>query len=260
MVVAAPGTQALIQTIPRLFESKSVAVVGPTYSEHAECWHGAGHDVSIVTSLKEAADADVVVVVNPNNPTGRVISAQSLLALGGALAARNGLLIVDEAFADFSPPNVSIAREFCNGTLILRSFGKAYGLAGVRLGFGLAWPQLASKLRDALGPWAVSGPALQVGLHAFRDAQWIEAMPARLRNEMMRLVDLLTEAGFEVVGSTALFVLARHPNALAVREKLGQAGIHVRVFADESSWIRFGLPGSEQTTQRLKLALQQCQD
>ena len=169
MVVAAPGTQSLIQWLPRLLASdvrlqRRVAVLGPTYAEHAVCWAAAGYGVTTVGGLSEVGDADIVVVCNPNNPDGRVIAAGTLLDLSATLAARGGLLVVDEAFADFG---ASLAPTLpVRGVVLLRSFGKAYGLAGLRLGFALTQPALADAIREALGPWAVGGPALHAGLVA----------------------------------------------------------------------------------------------
>lgn len=100
-VVAAPGTQALIDLIPRLRPPGRVAVVGPTYAEHAASWARAGHAVSDAADL--AAEADVVVVVNPNNPDGRVVPTRDLAAAAVRLAGRGGWLVVDEAFADLEP-------------------------------------------------------------------------------------------------------------------------------------------------------------
>ncbi len=238
-VVAAPGTQALIHLLPRLHPPRRVAVLSPTYAEHAAAWTAAGHAVTAVPSL--AGAAVVTVVVRPNNPDGRVEDAASLLALAGRLAARNGLLVVDEAFADLE--GCSLAGALPRpGLLLLRSFGKTYGLAGVRLGFALAEPAQAAALRQALGPWAVSGPALHAGLQALPDAGWRDVAAARLANAAARLDGLLRAAGGTVLGGTRLFRLCRHGNAAALAGRLGEAGILVRRFAAAPDLLRFGLP------------------
>ena len=257
MVVVAPGSQSLIQLIPRLFERRTVAIVGPTYSEHALCWRSAGHDVDVVTDIDQSASANVVVVVNPNNPTGRLFSNEHLLALAGALAARKGVLIVDEAFMDFVPGEFSLARTLIDGVVVLRSLGKAFGLAGARLGFGIAKPSLATAINEAVGPWAVSGPALQIGQFALGDTLWIERTKEKLHSDVVRLATLLSDNGFGIVGTTPLFVLTRHKDAQLWRERMGQAGINVRNYAEEPSWIRFGIPGSEQAWARLDNVLRQ---
>jgi cobalamin biosynthetic protein CobC len=244
-IVAGPGTQALIQLLPRLVPRSRVAIVGPTYEEHEACWARHGHEVRIALSLQ---DADVVVVVNPNNPSGRVLSPAELRRI-------KGLLIVDEAFIDFLPAETSLAADLPARAVVLRSFGKTYGLAGVRLGFAIAPPDLANRLRQELGPWAVSGPALEIGRRALADGAWLDAARHRLLKDGARLDGLLRQAGFEIVGGTVLFRLARHPEADAFVQRFGRQGIHVRAFAAEPDQLRFGLPADDAAFGRLAAAL-----
>jgi cobalamin biosynthetic protein CobC len=248
-LVAAPGTQALIQIVPRLVARSRVAIVGPTYAEHELNWRRHGHDVAVVASL-EAADADIVVVVNPDNPTGRLMPTQ---ALRGA-AAR--LLVVDEAFIDLLPNEASLAGELPDNAIVLRSFGKVYGLAGLRLGFAIAPAPLAQRLREELGPWAVSGPALAIGTTALADDAWLQETAARLASDVRQLDALLISAGFTVLGGTPLFRLASHPTAQEKVEDLARQGIHVRAFGHQPTWLRFGLPRGDGEFRRLSAALQ----
>jgi cobalamin biosynthetic protein CobC len=245
MIVAAPGTQALIQAMPRLLPTSRVAIVGPTYEEHQACWRRAGHAVRIVPSLE---DSDVVVVVNPNNPTGRLFPPAEL-------AAVKGLLVVDEAFIDFLPLEMSLVTSLPERAVVLRSFGKTYGLPGLRLGFAIAPPEMARRVRDELGPWAVSGPALEIGRQALNDGEWLRATRERLVADSARLDGVLRAAGFEIAGGTLLFRLARHPSAAIFVQRLGQAGIHVRAFPDAPDQLRFGLPGDDDAFHRLAGAL-----
>lgn len=255
LVVPAPGTQALIQVLPRLMPPSRVAIVGPTYAEHAAAWRREGHDVNEVLDLDERGEANVVVLVNPDNPTGRLIPAQRLAALAEALLARDGLLVVDEAFADVLTADTSLVPGLPAATVVLRSFGKAYGLAGLRLGFAVAQEDLADRLRAALGPWAVSGPALAIGAAALADDVWLHETRERLQEDSRRLDAVLATGGCEVLGGTPLFHLVRHPTASCVADSLARAGIHVRRFQAMPSWLRFGLPGSEDAWRRLELAL-----
>ncbi|WP_421994600.1 threonine-phosphate decarboxylase CobD [Reyranella sp.] len=249
-IVAAPGTQALIQLLPRLVAPSRVAILGHTYAEHAHCWRQVGHAVSIVEHEADLAGADVAVVVNPDNPTGRLLSPDRLRAL------QAGLLVVDEAFIDLHPPEASLAAGLPEQAVVLRSFGKTYGLAGLRLGFAIAPPALAGRLREALGPWSVSGPALSIGRQALEDGAWLAATATRLAGDAARLDAVLMAAGFSVVGGTALFRLAGHRDAAALADRLGQCGIHVRVFEHRPHWIRFGIPGDAPAFDRLAAALQ----
>jgi cobalamin biosynthetic protein CobC len=234
-IVAAPGTQALIQLLPRLMTRSRVAVVGPTYDEHRHCWARQGHDVRVVPTLAEARGADVTILVNPDNPTGRLVPPSELRGHGR-------LLIVDEAFIDLFPADASIAHDLPTDTIVLRSFGKTYGLAGLRLGFAIAAASTARRIRDELGPWAVAGPALEIGRRALDDDAWLAATRARLEKDSTAFDDILTAAGFSVIGGTTLFRLAEHPDASAMADRLGRSGIHVRRFRSDPRRLRFGIP------------------
>jgi cobalamin biosynthesis protein CobC len=248
-VVAAPGTQALIQLLPRLVPASRVAVVGPTYAEHALCWQRGGHEVAVVPDLAAAAGADVVIVVNPDNPTGRLLPPQALSA------NRASLLIVDEAFIDLLPRAASLAGNLPANAVVLRSFGKTYGLAGLRLGFAIAPLRFAQHLRKELGPWAVSGPALGIGRVALDDEAWLKAAAKRLAADQEKLDALLLAAGFTILGGTTLFRLGEHPEATRLVDALGRQGIHVRAFVDRPTWLRFGLPANKEEFRRLAAAL-----
>jgi cobalamin biosynthetic protein CobC len=245
MVAAAPGTQSLIHLLPRLLPhlapGRRIAILGPTYAEHAAAWKLAGAQVGMVGSLDTAGDAGVVVVCNPNNPDGRRHDPDALLAMADRLAAAGGLLVVDEAFADLEGCSLSQALPR-PGLLLLRSLGKAYGLAGVRLGFALTDAPLAGVIRAAQGPWAVSGPALRVGAAALGDAAWRLAAATRLTDDAARLDMILQRAGCRVLGGTRLFRLVGHDDAPGAFGRLGRAGILVRRFDDHPEWLRFGIP------------------
>lgn len=250
-VAAASGSQALIQLLPRLRPLGRVAVLVPTYAEHAAGWAAAGHEVVEVTGL-ENAEADVLVLVNPNNPDGRTLSVAALLALAERQAARSGWLVVDEAFVDGEPSGSVAPFAGTPGLIVLRSFGKFFGLAGLRLGIALAEPGLAAVLRAAVGPWAVSGPGLSVATAALTDERWIAATRRRLKAEAAALDRLLTDAGLGVVGGTGLFRLVAHDRAPALYQALGEAGILVRRFERCGAWLRLGLPADEDARLRLR--------
>ncbi|BAM88782.1 putative threonine-phosphate decarboxylase [Bradyrhizobium oligotrophicum S58] len=255
MIVAAPGTQALLQILPRLRPRATVAVLAPTYEEHALCWRRCGHRVDLVDDVDALAGADVAVIVNPNNPTGRLLTRDALVRLAATLRRRDGLLIVDEAFVDLSPTDASLASDLPPATIVLRSFGKVYGLAGVRLGFAISSVDIVRQLHDALGPWAVSGPALAIGTTALADTTWLEQTRARLAKDCARIDDLLSTLGCTVIGGTPLFRLIKSPSASDIAERLARHGIHVRRFPAQPDWLRFGLPGDEAAWQRLAQAL-----
>lgn len=253
LVIPVSGTQTLLQILPRLFtRPKKVRIVGPTYKEHEYCWKQAGHDVLEVPDIFEAEnEGDIVIVVNPNNPTGDVYPPDHLLDLAASQHKKGGLLIVDGAFMDCAP-TIDISRHAgTDGLVILRSFGKFFGLAGIRLGFVLAGGDLAERLKEGIGPWAVNGPALEIGRRALRDHLWIKSMRETLAQSARRLDDILEKAGIEVIGGTSLFRYCEHLEANFLFEHLGKNGILVRPFEDQPNNFRVGLPGDENQWARL---------
>ncbi|MGB3644702.1 MAG: threonine-phosphate decarboxylase CobD [Mesorhizobium sp.] len=257
-VVAAPGTQILLPLVARLVKPCRVAVLSPTYAEHARAAAIAGHGVQEVRDFDELANADLAVVVNPNNPNGRVIERSRLLTLAEKLREKGGLLVVDEAFMDVGPREQSLAGDVGQGGLVvLRSFGKFFGLAGVRLGFALASREIATRLEAQLGPWAVSGPALEYGLRALGDRNWQEAMRARLYAESERLDALFERHAAPVGGGTPLYRYLDFPRAAGLFSVLGRRGILLRHYEDRPTVLRAGLPGSEGEWSRLEIALEE---
>jgi cobalamin biosynthesis protein CobC len=255
-VVPAPGTQILLSQVMALVPPGRAAILGPTYAEFARVAALAGHDVAEVTDIGQFRDADLAVVVNPNNPDGQVFDKRELLGLADACRRRDGLLVIDEAFMDVGPLGASLCGEVAaHEIVVLRSFGKFFGLGGLRLGFAVAASETAARLAAALGPWAVSGPAIAIGQTALADAGWAKAMRECLEGEARRLDAVLTGAGIEIVGGTSLFRLVRMPAADRLFHHLGRAGILTRRFPGQRVWLRIGMPGSEAAWDRLRAAL-----
>ena len=256
VIVSAPGSQALIQLLPRLRETSKVAVLSPTYGEHRAAWRAAGHSVvEVENETTFDSDVSVVVLTNPNNPDGRVMSRERLSVLRERLAARGGWLVVDEAFADIAP-DTSVA-DWCGreGLIVLRSFGKFYGLAGLRLGFAMTTPPLARVFGEALGPWAISGPAISIACEALADEYWHAEIRERLSTTAQRLDVMLAQSGLMIIGGTPLFRLAASGDAQTIFQRLGRAGILVRHFPQYPNWLRFGIPASEEDFERVRQAL-----
>ncbi len=255
-IVPAPGTQILLPLVAGLISPGKAAVLSPTYAEHRRAAALAGHSVCEVAEFAGLFEADLAILVNPNNPDGRVIRRRDLLALAEHMRARGGLLMVDEAFMDVGPQEERLDADVeAGGIVVLRSFGKFFGLAGLRLGFAVAARPLAEALRSRLGPWAVSGPALAVGLAALSDIDWQTAMRARLAKRMAALDVLLAESGFAAAGGTPLFRFLRTREAENLFNALGKAGILVRAFDRDRDALRIGLPGSEAAFEKLSAAL-----
>ena len=264
------GSQAAIQTLPRLRERGRVGVLHPGYAEHTHAWRQAGHEVEALAAeaLAEAVDRlDTLVLIHPNNPTGLHFDPAMLLDWRARLAACGGWLVVDEAFIDATPEDSLAGYIGLPGLIVLRSLGKFFGLAGARVGFTLAEPALLERLQDTLGPWTVSGPARWVAAQALSDRDGQAQMRVKLHRSGKRLADLLKRQGLPVAGGTALFQWVPlpetppHPSppppgerALFWQDALARRGILVRRFTDPPG-LRFGLPGVESAWRRLELAL-----
>ncbi|QJI32627.1 threonine-phosphate decarboxylase [Pseudomonas sp. ADAK18] len=256
-VLPVPGSQAAIQLLPRLRRAGKVGVLSPCYAEHAEAWRRAGYIVREV--LEQEVDffldsLDVLVVVNPNNPTGLSLPPQRLLDWHARLAERGGWLVVDEAFMD-NTPQLSLASQADQvGLVVLRSFGKFFGLAGVRLGFVLAERRLLKLLAEQVGPWAVSGPTRVLGQVCLRDSAGHVQQRLRCEEASRRLCELLQRFDLQPQGGCDLFQWLITERAEHLHEFMAQRGILLRLFVHDSS-LRFGLPGTDADWLRLEHAL-----
>lgn len=255
-LVALSGAQGAIQLLPRLLPNRTgreARVLSPTYNEHAAALRAAGWEVREVLSPEALDGADLAVIVNPNNPDGRRWRPGSVLSM----ATRVGRMIVDESFADPTPA-LSLAPHLTGAEgepVVLRSFGKFYGLAGLRLGFAIGPAPVIAALAEAAGPWPVAGPALRVATQALQDGDWARKTAARLRRDAARADDLAGRAGWSLAGGTDLFRLYETPDATAARDRLARHRIWSRIFPWSPRWLRLGLPGSAAEWARLETAL-----
>jgi len=230
-ILAAPGASALIAQIPRLAPRGTVTIPGPTYNEHAASFAAARWQVG------DGGTAAAQVIVHPNNPDGRIWGAEDVTA---------PLAVIDESFADVAPGHSLIDLATRPGTLILKSFGKFWGLAGLRLGFVIGDPALIGAMRDMLGPWPVSGVAQAVGATALTDTAWADATRDRLARDAARLDRLAQRRGATLVGGTHLFRLYQVDDANAWQTHLAQHRIWSRTFPYARDWVRLGLPAPDQ--------------
>ncbi|MGD1868796.1 MAG: threonine-phosphate decarboxylase CobD [Neomegalonema sp.] len=249
-IVAAPGAQALIQLTPRLRAPGAVAIVSPTYNEHSAAFAVERWRVEAVSELGQGGDCDAAVIVNPNNPDGRLWPHEAI----NEVAQQVGLLVIDESFAD-PMPGASMAADPPPGAVLLRSFGKFYGLAGLRLGFAIGRELDVSRLRSMLGPWAVSGPAIAIATRALSAKDWAAAAIQRLDRDAARLDAMAVRNGWRLAGGTALFRTYETRNAIEAQETLAAHQIWSRIFPYSQTWLRLGLPGQEAHWARLERAL-----
>lgn len=255
-IVPVPGSELAIRLLPRMIGPGRVGILTPTYGSHAAAWRDAGAEVRELVALPDpsAHDLETLVVVNPNNPDGRAITRADLAAFAQAWTATGRRLIVDEAFAELRPEvSVLALPELPAGVVVLRSLGKFFGLAGLRVGFVVACEPDASAWRRLLGDWPVSGPACEIAALALRDVAWIAAARPRLAAERRRL-DAIIGAGLKLLGGTDLFGLFEGPDGIDLLDHFARAGILVRGFAAAPRHYRFGLPADEAAWRRLEAA------
>ncbi|MEP1536906.1 MAG: threonine-phosphate decarboxylase CobD [Paracoccaceae bacterium] len=251
--IAFAGAQGAIQVIPFLASPTTARVLTPTYNEHAAALQANGWNVESVTTLKNLVGADLAVVVNPNNPDGGRYDPQTLIEL----AQQVGLLIIDESFADPEPDlsTASLINDKTENVVVLRSFGKFYGLAGLRLGFALTGATLRARLADLAGPWPIAGPAIEIAQTALADTSWQAETIERLTQDAAQLDEIATRCGWSLVGGTPLFRTYATANANDAQDRLARHHIWSRIFPYSQSWIRLGLPGSAKAFERVTAAL-----
>jgi cobalamin biosynthetic protein CobC len=233
-VLVAGGASALIAQMPTLAEPGRVQIFKPTYNEHEAAFLGAGWTIA-------DQNPDAVVLVHPNNPDGQLWTVKN------TPTAR--LRIIDESFCDVRPHDSLIALAKDPGTLVLKSFGKFWGLAGVRLGFAIGDSGLIAQLKDRIGPWAASGPALELGHRALCNTNWADTTRERLAKDAARLDAKMQTAGAHLIGGTDLFRLFEVDDAAKWQDRLARHRIWSRIFPYSKTWLRLGLPNPDRWEQ-----------
>jgi cobalamin biosynthetic protein CobC len=255
-LLAVPGSQAVIQQLPYLRQQSRVGILSPAYAEHSHCWQQAGHSVQPVDAANmDLTTLDVLIVVNPNNPTGQKISKAQLSDWHQQLQRRQGWLVVDEAFIDITPEQSLLTDGSSEGLIVLRSLGKFFGLAGLRVGFVSATADLLNRIEQALGPWPIAHASRYIATLALKDKAWQQHSAAQLKYAGQRLQSLLTEHELQPDGGCDLFQWVQTDNANILHHQLAQQGVLTRLFETPVS-LRFGLPGRETDWQRLQAALE----
>jgi cobalamin biosynthetic protein CobC len=232
-IIGATGASAIIAALPRVIPKGEVCIPGPTYNEHGAAFAASGWRLGQDPS-------HALVAVHPNNPDGHIWKVNDLEA---------AYTVIDESFCDIAPDQSLIHLASRPGTVVLKSFGKFWGLAGLRLGFAIGDRAIITKLTDLLGPWQISGPALAIGAEALADPAWADETRQRLDRDTARLDGLLTKNGAELVGGTTLFRLYKVENAKAAQDQLAKHHVWSRVFPYAPDWLRLGLPAPERWAQ-----------
>ncbi len=251
------GSQPAIQLLPAVLRGERVSLLAPGYAEHAHAWTDR-HAVAVGADEIDAAVAhsDIVVLVQPNNPTGVHFGRERLLEWHARLSRRGGWLVVDEAFIDTTPAQSLVALAGADGLVVLRSLGKFFGLAGARVGFVFAPAGVRAAIAERLGPWTIAGPARWAARHALADRAWQAQALSALQAAGERLQALLATHGLPARGP-ALFKLVATPDAARLHAAFARRGILLRLFETPQA-VRFGLPADEAGWARLAAALATC--
>lgn len=250
------GSQAAIQVLPTLRSACHIAMPSQMYQEHAHAWRSHGHTITFFDETPDATilhKADVVLICNPNNPTGKQFSKSQLLAWHQLLSDRDGWLIVDEAFMDMTPDSSIATHTHLGGLFVLRSLGKFFGLAGARVGFLLGHKEMLTLAQEALGPWTLTGASRFITMSALKNHTWQTNARKSLSINSLQLKHLLLQHGFTPDGGTDLFQFVVTEQASAIHQALAKQGVWVRLFT-ETAALRFGLPTND-AWQKLERAL-----
>lgn len=283
------GSQQGIELLPHLFRKSTgqrsairVAVPEEGYQEHAWCWQKSGYQVYSYRATSAdglracASQCDVLVVVNPNNPTGQLFDSKTLLSCHRELEAKGGWLVVDEAFMDAYPEDVqqglSVSGYASDTLIVLRSIGKFFGLAGIRSGFVLSGTRVIDGLKFLTGPWPVSGVTSWLTTQMLADRAWCRAARVALNRQSDDLCMMLRDRVVDIpVGHSPwhdpepdicqanLFVSFILPGgaeaSAALQQHLAANGIWIRRYC-QSGRVRIGIPGSKVLLERLEDAFQ----
>lgn len=255
-ICLAPGSELVIRLLPRALPAKRIAILNPTYGDYQDVWRRSGCDVvESDDPLSLASEVDAIVICNPNNPDGLCVNPDALMRAHATLQKRKGWLIVDEAYGDMSPELSLALHGGSEGLVVLRSFGKFFGLAGLRLGALIGPVELVAWMRQELGIWPVSSLALEIGCAAWSDMDWQAQTRLKLKNVRRRLDERLTDRLVGTITGTDLFRYVQVSDATATWNQLAHAGIYVRRFEGDNHHLRIGLPPNPNSEDRLIGAL-----
>jgi cobalamin biosynthetic protein CobC len=251
-ICVGPGSQALLQNVPFLAPPGPVWIETPTYNEHAPAWAAAGHEVTCGDALSDRVRHAVLVL--PNNPMGTA-DHDKAKAVAEQVRAGGGMLLIDGAFACGADEARLLGQLPGPHIVHLRSFGKFFGMAGLRLGFAIGDAHVIARLGARIGPWPVNNAALQISRQAFEDTAWADHHRNWLATGADRLAALLSANGFCLAGGTILFQTLRHATACDLHQHLAQHAIWARVYDEYPDLLRLGIPGDEATWHKLEMAL-----
>lgn len=249
--LAVPGSQFAIQHLSKILDG-NVGIVEPTYGEYAASFIRSERRYIPLAGIDDIGDVTSVILANPNNPDGRVYTSKDLLELAARLSKCGGYLVVDEAFMAIDDHNSLLsASDVASNIIILRSIGKFYGLAGIRLGFVFSSTEVRQKLAGYLGPWAVSGPALAIADYIFIHPDITVELKEKTSVRHQQMAEMLGQLRLTIAGKNELFFLLQHPSVMDLHVHLKKQRILTRIFDYNSSWMRIGLTANDGEDKRL---------
>ncbi len=251
------GSQPLIRLIPQFIESSTVALPSLGYQEHAYAWQLAGHqpvfyrNTTELLALVENNNVDHAVLINPNNPTGEITPPNTIKSLACNI---NGHLIIDEAFFECiesqHPNSLSAISHSHPNITVLRSLGKFFGLAGLRVGFAIGRNELVTQLRRFTQPWPISSAGELIAISALQDSAWHTKQRARIRTHSLVFEHLVSKlaanVGITHTTHTGLFhtLFGAPDNINWLHHALAKQNIWTRRnnSTDPQAWLRLSLP------------------
>lgn len=256
--VAVAGSQAAIQWLPQLLADLPVLLPSVGYRDHYEYWHQR-HSVDFYDSLDASVAAEEIsdrlsqnsrqhlLVINPNNPSGIQFSIQQIIEWSGMLSGR-AFVIVDEAFIDTCVGESLLNLKLPNNIVVLRSFGKFFGLAGIRLGYVFANDSLLARFRQCLTCWQINGPAQAVAIKALSDEVWQKAAQQSIQHNVAHTA-VIFEPLWPALGiisctvnSLFISVVMSAEAAAGLYQFFARSGVLLRLVSiDHRSIIRIGL-------------------
>lgn len=175
-----------------------------------------------------ATGARIIYVCSPNNPTGTCVSRAALQRL---VAAAPGMVILDEAYAEFAEDSCLRLAGASDRVFIVRTMSKAFGLAGLRIGYGVGAPAIVAEVEKSRGPYKVSIAAERAALAVLdKDLAWVAARVADARASREQLTESLRALGLAPLASQANFVLVAVPHARVIAQRMRERGVAVRAF------------------------------
>ena len=257
-IIMVPGAQMAINFLPFLLkgEGTEVRILTPTYNEYNYCFTNTGFKVNSCQKFNQLFNSDIAIIVNPNNPDGKIYEINELFELSKSVK----ILIVDESFIDSVECDsiVNQLNEDVSNIIVIRSFGKFFGLAGLRLGYVFSGKEIIRKFKRFFGPWQISKMSVKIATIAFSDDVWIKKTKNNLNEKANAIDNLMKKINWKITGGTNLFRLYSTSNSDLAQKLLAEKFIWSRKFSYSKKWIRLGIP-NERDFKKLKKIVMRLQ-